>query len=200
MKLELSILIPALVERASKLPEELARQISAIQACPVELLVLTDNRQRSTGRKRQALLDLAQGRYITHLDDDDWVAPTYVADLLEAIKADDVDVIVFNQESRWNNENPFTVRCGLEFENEGMRKDAEGGQWQDIYRKPWHWCVFAARIAKTARFPDGYIDDDWFWLRQVLAQTKTQHRIDKILHFYRYNDQVSASHQGAPTT
>ena len=197
MQPDLSILIPALCERKSELISVLDLQIGKL---PVELLVLTDNRKRSTGLKRQALLDLAQGRYITHLDDDDMVAEDYVAEILAAIALSETDVIVFDQSSTWNNENPFTVRCGLEFDNEGIHKDAEDKLWQDIHRKPWHWCVWNAKIAKAAKFPDGYIDDDWFWLKQVISLAKTQHRIDKVLHFYRHNSQTSASQQGKPTT
>jgi len=197
MQPELSILIPALTERKSDLISVLDAQIGTL---PVELLVLTDNRKRSTGLKRQALLDLAQGRYITHLDDDDMVSGDYIAELLAAIALPEVDVIVFNQQSTWNGENSFYVRCGLEYENEGMHKDADDKLWQDIHRKPWHWCVWNARIAKSARFPDGYIDDDWFWLKQTIAAARTQHRIDKVLHYYIHNSKTSASQQGKPTT
>jgi glycosyltransferase involved in cell wall biosynthesis len=193
---ELSILIPALTERKSELIAALDKQVGSL---PVELLILTDNRKRSTGLKRQALLDLAQGRYITHLDDDDMVSEDYVEEVLKAIHQSDADVIVFNQQSTWNGQNPFIVRCGLEYENEGMHKDADDRLWQDIRRKPWFWCLWHSRIAKTAKFPDGYIDDDWFWLKQLIPLAKSQHRIDKVLHYYRYDSSISASNQGTPT-
>lgn len=199
MAIELSILIPALFERiheSNMLTTELLRQIGDRN---VELLLLTDNRKRSTGLKRQALLDMSKGRYITHLDDDDWISPTYIEDILAAIAKPEVDVIVFNQTCTWNNENTFTVRCGLEYINEGMHKDKEGGVWQDITRKPWHWNVWNARIAHQAKFPDGYIDDDWYWLKQTIALCSVQRRIDKTLHLYRYTSDKSASQQGEPT-
>jgi len=204
MQPELSILIPALFERQSKLPGYLVSQIGDL---PVELLVLSDNRKRSTGYKRQALLDMARGRYITHLDDDDWVAPTYIKDVLEAIALDYskpwptglADVITIEQECVWNGENPYIVRCDLGFENETMHKDADDKLWQDIKRKPWAWCIWNAIIAKQALFPDGYIDDDWFWLKQVLTRASAQRKINKVLHFYRYNSKTSASNQGEPT-
>jgi hypothetical protein len=211
VKPALSILIPALVERASKLPEELGRQISA-QSAPVELLVLTDNRKRSIGSKRNALMDLAQGRFLTHLDDDDWIAPTYIEDIVHEIRASDVvtdyakpdsltndtDVIVFNQEATWNGQNPFVVRCGVEFENEEVHKDPNNLAWQDIHRKPWHWNVWRTTLARCAQFADNCIDEDWFWLRQVIPEIRKQRRIDKVLHYYRYDSTVSASNQGKP--
>lgn len=194
MAVEISILIPALFERPAVLATELLQQV---QDKPVEVLVLTDNRRRSTGLKRQALLDVAAGDYVVHLDDDDWVAPTFIADLLAATHHG-ADVISYDQEVDWNGENSFRVTCGLTHDNEGMHKKDE--LWQPIKRKPWHWCCWAARIAKQARFPDGYIDDDWFWLKQVIELAKTEHHLDKILHYYRYRSGVSASQQGKPTT
>jgi hypothetical protein len=165
---------------------------------PVELLVLTDNRRRSTGRKRQALLDAARGRFITHMDDDDMVSDDYVEEILKAIDSDpSADVIVFNEECTLNGEKPFTVRTGIEFDNQGVYKD--GDRWQDITRKPWHWCVWNAGLAKAAKFPDAYIDDDWFWVSQMLPKVKTQTRIDRVLRYYRQNSKTSLSQQGEPS-
>ena len=75
----------------------------------------------------------------------------------------------------------------------------EGDRRVDITRKPWHWCVWRAELAKTASFPDGTIDEDWYWLRQLVPRVKKQHRIDKVLHYYRYNHKTSLACQGKPT-
>jgi len=88
------------------------------------------------------------------------------------------------------------VRCGIEYENEDSKM--EGNRRLDIHRKPWHWCVFRAALARTAKFPDAYIDDDWYWLRQLMPKIKTQHRIDKVLHYYTYNAKTSLANQGKP--
>lgn len=198
----LSILIPAVFDRdAAALLTKLRAQIGEKG---VELLVLTDNRRRSTGRKRQALLGMAQGRYVTYVDDDDDVADTYVQDVYDAILStedDAPDVIVFNSQAQLLGygfgENPYVVRCGIEYENQDSRM--VGDRRVDITRKPWHWCVWNTVLAKTATFPDGYIDDDWYWLRQMMPKVRKQHRIDKVLHYYRYNHKTSLSGQGKPT-
>lgn len=200
--MKLSILIPSVFERdARPLLDKLNKQIGTRE---VELLVLTDNRKRSLGLKRMILMGAAQGDYLTHIDDDDSVSDDYVDSVLDAIDAqaaDPPDVIVFNSESRLLGygfgENPFVVRTGIEYENEESRM--EGDRRVDITRKPWHWCVWRSALAKTADFPDGYIDEDWYWLRQLMPKIKKQHRIDKVLHYYCYNAATSLAAQGAPT-
>lgn len=197
--IQLSILIPAVFDRGySNIYEQLADQ--TVGNPSAEVLALFDNRLRSTGRKRQALLDLAQGKFVVCLDDDDGVSPHFVAKILDAIDRNpNADVIVYNSKSSLNGEEPFIVRTGIEFENEQCHKDPDGKRWQDIHRKPWHWCAWSARLAKDAKFPDGYIDDDWYWLRQMIPHVKQQVRIDEVLHFYQYNSKTSLSQQGKST-
>jgi len=198
----LSILIPSVFDRdASGLADKLRTQVGDKG---IEILILTDNRRRSTGRKRQALLDMAQGNFVTCIDDDDSVSDNYVECIYEAIMStqdDPPDVIVFNSQAQLLGygfgENPYIVRCGIEFENEDSHM--EGDHRVDITRKPWHWCVWRSALAKTATFPDGYIDDDWFWLRQLMPKVKKQHRIDRVLHYYQYNHKTSLAGQGKPT-
>lgn len=193
--MKLSILIPSVFERDAR---ELFAKLNAQATQDTEILVLVDNRRRSTGQKRQALLDAAQGQFITCLDDDDMISDDYIPEIIKAITSNPhTDLIVFNEESTLNGENPFIVRPGIEYENEGVHK--EDGEWVDITRKPWHWCVFAAAHAKSATFPDAYIDDDWYWVRQMLPKIKVQTRIDKVLRYYRQNSQTSLSQQGQPS-
>ena len=192
--MKLSILICAVFERDfSRLVANLMNQIDRqINDQGVEILVLSDNRKRSTGRKRQALLNAAQGDYVTFIDDDDDVSSDYLAEVLMATKSN-ADVIVFNSEAQLLGygfgENPYIVRCGIEYENQESRM--EGDRRVDITRKPWHWCIWKTALAQTASFADTCVDDDWQWLRQLMPKIKTQHRIDRVLHFYQFNCKTS---------
>lgn len=193
-------MIPAVLDRlGSPLLAKLQTQVEQLPSdVKVEILALYDNRKRSTGLKRQVLLDAAQGDFVACLDDDDDVSPFYFERITRAIQAEpDADVVVFNNVSVLNGENPFLVIPGIEFENEPVRK--ENGVWVDIHRKPWHWCAWNARLAKVAKFPDGYIDDDWYWCRQMVPLVTKQHRISEALHYYQYNSKTSLSQQGQST-
>jgi glycosyltransferase involved in cell wall biosynthesis len=196
----LTIIIPAVLERIGHSPVMVKLGVMTQFFPEVEVLALYDNRHLSTGMKRQALLDMAHGKFIACMDDDDDVEPDYIERIVEAITVHpDVDVIAFNGTATLNGENTFTVFTGLDYENEEARK--ENGLWVDIKRKPWHWCARNALLAKNAKFPDGYIDEDWYWIRQMLPLAKTQHHIGlRPLYHYQYNSSASLSNQGKPTT
>ncbi len=51
----------------------------------VELLYFMDNKRRTVGAKRNALLSMAIGEYISFIDDDDEVAPNYVDKIIGTI-------------------------------------------------------------------------------------------------------------------
>ena len=95
----LSILICGVPSRlrnnlAEKLITKLEKQANGK---PVEVLYFLDNKKRSIGQKRNDLLNLAKGEYITYIDDDDNVPMDYISSLLLGIKTR-VDVIVFEAE------------------------------------------------------------------------------------------------------
>jgi glycosyltransferase involved in cell wall biosynthesis len=50
---------------------------------PVEHLILMDNKRRTVGEKRDALLRAAKGNYVAFVDDDDFISPDYVSLILE---------------------------------------------------------------------------------------------------------------------
>jgi hypothetical protein len=202
---KLSILIPTVLERdARPLCAKLQAQIGDL---PVEILVLTDNRKRSTGLKRQALVNASAGRFVTFIDDDDDVSDDYISTLLDVIDANpdapDAQCISFDSEATLKGyegcpENPYRVYTLISNENEQSR--VENGRWVDIKRKPFHWCLWHCTLAHLASFPDGYIDDDAYWLRQMWPLVEREVHIDKVLHFYRYDRSKSLSNQGKPTT
>ena len=189
MKPVLSILIPSLFRR-DDLRGSLVKRLLA-QGEPyddIEILSWVDNKKRSIGRKRDDLVQLADGNFLTVLDDDDTISDDYVSELRKAaIENPDVDVIVFDQECHLNDWPPFRVRFGVEFENQAA---ADGGG-KDITRKPWHLCCWRAELAKSAHFSDCSYGEDADWAKQLWPKIKTQYRIDKILHYYRWSKDVT---------
>ena len=83
----LSILTASIPERSGQraiLTETIAQQIGDL---PVEHLSLVDNRKRTIGAKRDALLRIARGTFVAYVDDDDTVTPDYVGSLIAARNA-----------------------------------------------------------------------------------------------------------------
>ncbi len=195
----LSILMPAVFDRDSRVLCDNITMTVMQEKLPVELLALFDNRKRSIGLKRNVLLGAARGQYVMHLDDDDDLSPDAVQRIVETIAttAGVADVISFDSKATIDDGNPFRVRTGIAYPNEQC--STVGGKWQDIRRKPWHWCAWKRTFAVTAAFPDGYIDEDAYWLRQLWGRYPTEFHIDSVLHRYRYNSKTSLAQQGVPT-
>jgi len=180
--MKLSILTPACWERLDKcreLRECLAAQIAKQPKGTVEHLVLFDNRTRSVGLKRQALIDSALGEYIAFVDDDDTVSPDYIEALIIAT-ASKADVITFEQDCYVNGKHGKVVlKLG--------QKDEVWKPGRITKRNAWQINAWRREIAKQCMFPDLMDGEDLSWSRQMRIHAKTSHHIPRILHTYRFD-------------
>lgn len=175
----LSILTPAIWERekdVKTLKEYLAWQGDF----PFEHLVLFDDKTRSVGLKRQALLDAAIGEYVAFVDDDDNVSPDYLSRLFDAAKLG-ADVITFKQLSIINGKNGF-----IEF-NLGHTIDEPFKPSDIAKRGPWHVCAWRRELVKRCVFPDSSYGEDQSWSHQARALARNAAHIDAVLHFYHHD-------------
>jgi len=164
------------------LMSQLSEQIGGL---PVEHLVLCDNRARSIGAKRQALVDIARAEYIAFVDDDDDVSEDYVARLLEATKTG-ADVITFRQHAIYN---------GLESEvHFGINnQDGPFNPGGITLRAPWHVCAWKRERVKDCLFGESNFGEDKIWCLQARRRARTAHHIDAVLHTYRHDASTTAA-------
>src|SRR5215472_4904208 len=182
----LSILTPAVPSRIfaiNVLQKALADQIGTR---PVEHLVLVDNKRRTVGEKRDALLRAARGTYVAFVDDDDMVAPNYVAELLKA-STQQPDVITFCQQARVNGE-PATVEFKLGNGNEPFKPDVV------VKRNAWHVCAWVRTLVIQSHFPAVNYGEDWAFAEPLCKLAKKEVHIPQVLHYYRH----STEHSEAP--
>jgi hypothetical protein len=106
MNPKLSILIPSIPSRFEKMQKLYNRLLIECENLPIEILCLIDNKKRSIGEKRDALVQLAKGEYLTILDDDDDFFEGYGNEIIAAIRFD-VDVVTFNQKCTLDRESFF---------------------------------------------------------------------------------------------
>ena len=179
-------------EMAAKRSKRVRRLLTQIgDDARVEVLVLEDNRRRSIGRKRDDLIQLAQGDFLTFVDDDDSVDDGYVDALVRAIVANPgSDVFAINQKCWWNGSGPFLVEFGLENGNDPMRKDADGN-WVDLKRALSHVCVWRSEITKRVHMPDKCYYEDTEWAEEASRCVKKQVRVPDAVHVYVYDDLVT---------
>jgi hypothetical protein len=162
--------------------DRIARQVGEL---PVEHLVLCDNRARSIGAKRQALVDIARGRYVIFCDDDDDVSDDYVASLLEAAGTG-ADVITFRQRAIYN---------GLESEVHfgALNQDGPFIPGGITLRAPWHVCAWRREVVQGCLFGESNYGEDLIWCQQARKRIRTAHHIDKVLHTYRHDAATTAA-------
>jgi glycosyltransferase involved in cell wall biosynthesis len=173
----LSILTPSMPCRTAQMARLCAELDAQIGDQPVEHLVLVDNKRRSIGAKRDALLRASAGRYVAFVDDDDDVAPNYVRALLDAVR-DDPDVITFQQRARINDVDGL-VEFRLGNANEPFNPDGL------TKRNAWHVCAWRRSLAVLSMFPSTNYGEDWAFASRLCALPDLREtHIPEVLHYY----------------
>ncbi len=177
----LSILIPSVPSRrhrAAVLFDKLTKQAEGYS---VEVLMLLDNKQRSIGKKREALVQISKGDWIAFVDDDDDVSEDYVSSIMQHATRNNLGkVIVFETLVTLDSLPGVICQHGMEFENEDYSR-------QGFKRKPWHMHAMPGSFARRCEFPDTNYGEDWPWCEMVLGYVYDQVKIDKVLYHYRFN-------------
>lgn len=175
----LSILIPSVPERFRQLQRIYNNLLFQSKGKSIEILVLLENKKRTTGAKRNALIEQARGQYVVFVDDDDEVEPNYISEIYSSIQQNPgADCIVFDV-AVYNN-NIFNKICkyGKEFPH------SNDGQF--YFRKPNHLMCFAKTLALQHKYKNISFGEDTIWANKIALSIQNQVRIDKVLYKYKY--------------
>lgn len=195
--MKLSILVPSVAERRNTfLPKCLDMLYGQLESLPkeqqksVEVLFLIDNKERMLGSKRNNLIDIAQGEYISFVDDDDRIEQDYIESLLTAIESK-ADVITF-QASVSLNGDPAKI-CHY------SNKYAKDYNTIDTYhRLPNHICCVKKEIALKVPFLNIKNGEDSAYSKQLKPYLKTQNEINRVLYHYDYNEKTTVAQEDSP--
>ena len=182
--IKLSILIPSIYSRFDKAFDLYNRLLKEAEGLDIEILMLTDNKKRSIGKKRDDLKNLAKGKYFMFVDDDDDLINLKA--VYEATDKD-VDVITFKQKCLNKDGSNFIVTFGL---NNEIEHNNINGIYSDCKRPPFHVCAWNKKY-KVYEFPDVNYGEDWGWLRQFVYEAQTEFFIDEIIHSYNFDINVT---------
>ena len=136
MKLE--ILVPTIPSRAAML--EKLRAVLKPQ-CKRSARITIDDGPGTVGVKRQRMIEQATGDYVAFVDDDDMVAPDYVARILPCLKSKpDVVGITMHVTMDGHDYRPSPIfRHSLRYR--------ENHHWQGQERTPHHLCPLRRDMA-----------------------------------------------------
>lgn len=153
MEFSLSILIPTLTERTAQLLNCVRIINQQVKECgafgKVEILIDEDNREVSTGAKRNRLIEKSKGKYFVFVDDDDEVLDGYIYEILKAIESDP-DVIPINGYMTTNGGDKKYWEMGLGF---GYKADYRDGI-EYYVRYPNHIAPMKKELVKDYKFAD----------------------------------------------
>lgn len=177
----LSILLATVESRRdlfALLHAELLRQS---EGRSVELVIACDNKEISIGKKRQNLLEAAKGGYVCFIDDDDWISPAYVDDILAALTKNP-DCIGFEIQCTHNGQNPQRAIASMRYK-----------QWVDdrdgyrFCRSTYHKTPVRRELALQAGFPDLRYGEDKIYSERIIGLVKSEVFIKSTLYFYRFS-------------
>jgi hypothetical protein len=183
--IQLSVLIPSIPSRFDKaytLYQKLQEMVGDKQ---IEILMVTDNKKRSIGEKRETLKNIAQGKFFCFCDDDDEFVS--LDEIYEATFLD-VDVIDFKAQCTNPDGSSFIITQQLGNEVEHNTKD---GKYLDCKRPPFPNCAWNTHKVLGCSFPDISYGEDWAFVQECLSVVRTEHFIDKVLFKYNFDPKVT---------
>lgn len=164
-------------------PLMLSRLEKQCEGLPVEFLWFGDNKKRSIGQKRNDLVNLAQGRYVVFVDDDDFIHKNYVEVILAAAEANK-DCICFKEfrtVDRWPDKE---VHFSIGFL--GNKTEADR-----YVRLPHHRMPIKKELVVQVPFKDTNFGEDTDFGIRIQALLKSETVIPACLYFYDYDSDIS---------
>ena len=173
--MKLSILVCTLSDRYSKFKKLLMKLDEQAVGKPVEIIYMGDNKHRTTGHKRNDLLSVARGEYVSFVDDDDDVSDDYVDAILAALESGD-DVINFMVKYHC-----LTFQRPVYYSTKNLRDENLPDKFLRI---PNHLMVVKRALALGIKYPDITFGEDADYAKRLLPSLITETNINKVLYHY----------------
>lgn len=182
MEITLSILICSVdtEERQNKLKNlinELHRQISKNYAEEiVEIIVDTDNMNKSVGQKRNDLIEKAQGEFICFIDDDDFVSENYLSIILYHLNPS-IDILLIAIEHIENGVNKPKIIPSLYIDNLNTGEAV-------FKTNHFHLCPHKKSIARNVLFECVNFAEDMLYSQKMVKHINNSFLISQPIYIY----------------
>jgi hypothetical protein len=177
-----TIMIPTIVGRESNLYTLLETiEDRKKRICPslkIEVQLSFDNREKKIGTKRQELLMSAKGKYMSFIDDDDFITDSYFEDALATIQGNYQVCRLRGQMNKYT----FTHSIDNKLDNPMCEGDV-------FLRPPNHLNIMLSDIGKLFSFKDAIRGEDLDWTIRLARSNflKNEYSSDPSRIHYIYN-------------
>lgn len=181
-EIKLSILILTLNSRKYYL-DRILNILNNQKTEEVEILINSDNGEKSIGQKRNELLDKSIGKYISFIDDDDIVENCYVQEILNAIKSnpDCVGIHLLHKEDGILKGLTYH---SLKYKNWFDEENKENSNLRNYYRNPNHLNPIKREYSLKVKFPNINNGEDRYYSMNILKYLETEVYIEKPIYQY----------------
>lgn len=187
--MDLSILIPTLASRQEQcltLVDKILDQVEENNLIGrVEVVTLYDRGEKSIGTKRNELIQMAKGKYVCFVDDDDEVSSDYIKCLFDGINKD-VDCCSLKGVITWNGINPELFEHSLKYSS--YKTNTIGATPIRYERFPNHLNCIKKSIIFDIKYPEISHGEDTDWATKVFNSgvLKSEHYIDSVIYHYKF--------------
>lgn len=192
MELKWSILIATLGRRSTKLRRllgEFAPQMPTDRS--VEVIAYRNHGEKPLAEIRQALVEDAQGQYISFVDDDDHLPDYYIPEVLTRL--DGVQYVGWQMQAYQDGQPLKPTFHSLRY---GRWYEDNSGYYRDVS----HLNPVLIELARKVDFRRGLPPEDVSWVDQMRHFVTTEHYIDRVMYHYYASSADSAWRPGTETT
>lgn len=147
-------------------------------------VMLSISAGHDVAERRNQLLDAARGQYITYIDDDDLIAPNYVAAIRAAL-ADSPDCVTFDVTRYEDGQRIGHAEHRLAHESYRQRRIVDRSSTKRVWiRPPNHLCPVRTDLARQVRFDPRQKMEDVDYATRLRPLLSSEVHIDEELYQY----------------
>ena len=183
--MKLSILICYMKSR-TKILERLINVLNPQLTDEVEVIIDTDQGEKTIGKKRDDLLRKAKGEYLSFVDDDDLISPNYVSLILKAIesKPDVVGINLIMTVDKVIEERSFH---SIKYDRWWDEPDPDKPWLKRYYRNPNHLNPVKREIALQVGFKHNLSGtEDKVYSDSIKQYLKTEEYIEEPIYYFEH--------------
>ena len=135
-------------------------------------------------------IDCASGRFLTFIDSDDWVEPTYVEDMYQAALNNNSEIVVSSYSQFDNKENHYLVHIWDDYYEKNYSNKKLMNSLPLLVRKDYSFLtswgiLFSRKLFNNVKFPKGKVIEDSRTNYKLFSKSKCTTYINKSLYMYR---------------